>query len=194
LIGLQAGRSERAKRIRISPNNIVPEMKVAAFIVAAFAVLNFGAAWAASAPKVSVNSVTELPMTVPRPYDERANADAVVDAAFAKARKSGKRVLIDLGGNWCPDCVTLANVMNLPNVKPFIAAHYEVASVDVGHFDKNPQILTRFGFYGHLEYIPTVLVAEPNGELINGADVSHLADAHTMTPQAIIDWLAKWTK
>jgi hypothetical protein len=54
--------------------------------------------------------------------------------------------------------------------------------------------MTRFGLYGHLEYIPAVLVAEPNGELINGADVSHLSDAHSMTPQAIVDWLAKWTK
>ncbi|MEJ0042207.1 MAG: thioredoxin family protein [Rhizomicrobium sp.] len=55
------------------------------------------------------------------PYDETANADADVAAAFARARKSGKCVFIDLGGNWCGDCVVLANIMQLPEVKPFIA-------------------------------------------------------------------------
>ena len=40
---------------------------------------------------------------------KRANADAAVAAAFARAKKSHKRVLIDLGGNWCVDCVVLAN-------------------------------------------------------------------------------------
>jgi len=68
-----------------------------------------------------------------------------VNAAFARAKKNGKRVLIDLGGNWCPDCIVLANLMQLPELKRFLAAHFEIVSVDVGRFDKNLQIPARFG-------------------------------------------------
>jgi hypothetical protein len=146
------------------------------------------------APIVDISSVAALPMLDKKPYEAKANADAAIDVAFERARKSGKRVLIDLGGNWCPDCLVVANVMRLRNVKPFVAAHYEVAFVDVGRFDKNLQVLLRFGIREHLEYVPSVLVADPNGELVNGGNFSDLADARNMTPQAIVDWLAKWTK
>ena len=87
--------------------------------------------------------------------------NAVVAAAFARAAKSHKRVLLDLGGNWCPDCIVLANFMRLPAMQAFIAAHYEVAMVDVGRFNKNLDIPARFGFTKRLEGVPTVLVAEP---------------------------------
>ena len=118
-----------------------------------------------------------------------------VAAAFARARKSHKRVLIDLGGNWCGDCVVLANVMQLPEMKPFLAAHYEIVSVDVGRFDKNLQIPARFGIKKRLAGVPSLLIVEPDGKtLLDAGDVSALADARHMTPQGLADWLAKWAK
>ena len=68
----------------------------------------------APAPRLPITDLKDLPVVTTAPYDESANADAVVAAAFARARKSHKRVLLDLGGNWCPDCIVLANVMRLP--------------------------------------------------------------------------------
>jgi thiol-disulfide isomerase/thioredoxin len=147
-----------------------------------------------AAPRASISDLSVLPIVVAHPYDEKANADAALATAFTRARKSGKRVLIDLGGNWCPDCIVLANIMRLPEVAPFIAAHYEVVAVDVGRFDKNLQIPARFSITGRLEGVPSVLIAEPNGKLVNRGHVSALSDARNMTPQAIIDWLAHWTK
>jgi thiol:disulfide interchange protein len=41
-----------------------------------------------------------------------------VAAAFARAQKSHKRVLIDLGGNWCVDCLVLANFVRLAGNAP----------------------------------------------------------------------------
>lgn len=91
---------------------------------------------AAGAPKISIATIADLPIVERAPYDENANADAAVAAAFARAKKSGKRVLIDMGGNWCGDCVVLANLMLLPEMKRFMAAHFEIVSVDVGRINK----------------------------------------------------------
>ena len=152
-------------------------------------------AWSATAPKVSLRSLAQLPVVERYPYDEHADADRAVAAAFARARKSHKRVLIDLGGNWCGDCVVLANVMQLPEMKPFLAAHYEIVSVDVGRFDKNLQIPARFGIKKRLAGVPSLLIVEPDGKtLVDAGDVSALADARHMTPQGLADWLAKWAK
>jgi thiol:disulfide interchange protein len=148
---------------------------------------------AIEAPKVSIDSLSKLTVP-PHPYDETANASAVVDAAFAKARAEHKRVLIDLGGNWCPDCRILAGMMELPEMRSFLEAHYVLVSVDVGRFNKNLQVPAKFGITQRLEGVPSVLVADPDGKLLDAGHVAALADARSMTPQGIADWLAQWAQ
>lgn len=163
------------------------------FVLTVAALLIAVPALAVPAPKVGIASFAEL--TPPQaPYDTAADANRAVDAAFAHARKTHKRVLLDLGGNWCGDCLILAGLMELPQMHRFLAAHFEIVSVDVGRFDTNLQIPARFGFTRRLLGVPTVLIATPNGKLVNGKDVFALADARHMQPQAVADWLAKWAK
>lgn len=169
-------------------------MKRVVLAAAAALILVAGNAPAAPAPHLAIGATTDLPVVMRKPYLEDANADAAVAAAFARARKSGKRVLIDLGGNWCGDCLVLANIMQLPEMKPFIAAHFEVVTVDVGRFDKNLQVPARFGITTRLEGVPAVIIAEPDGSFVNPGKITALSDARHMTPQAIADWLAQWTK
>jgi thiol-disulfide isomerase/thioredoxin len=171
----------------------MPKIPVALALVAALA-LAAGAAFAAAAPKVSIASFAELKTPLPYPYDEHADADAKVAAAKARARAAHKLLLIDLGGNWCPDCRILAGTLDLPEVKAFVDAHYEVVTVDVGRFDRNLQIPARYGITRRLEGVPSVLVVDPRSDrLIDAGHVSALSDARHMTPQALADWLAQWT-
>ncbi len=144
------------------------------------------------APKPSIATLQQLPVVLMQPYDEHANADVLVAAAFDHARKSHKRVLIDLGGNWCVDCVVLANFLKLPEMQRFMAAHYEMVPVDVGRFDRNQQIPARFGITGRLKGVPALLIATPDGKLVNGDDVFATAEASIMTPQALAEYLAKY--
>jgi thiol-disulfide isomerase/thioredoxin len=149
------------------------------------------AAAAEGAPRLAISSLSDL--TVPdRPYDESVNADAAVATAFAEARAAHKRVLIDLGGNWCADCRILAGIMQLPEMRRFLDAHYVVVSVDVGRFNRNLQIPARFGITQRLEGVPSVLIADPDGTLVDKDHIAALADARSLTPQAIADWLAQW--
>ncbi len=161
------------------------------FPLALFALLAAAPAGAAPAPHVSVSSLGEL--AVPdAPFDTAANADAELDAAIARARMSGKRVLIDLGGNWCADCRILSGLMALPEMQRFLAAHFEVVDVDVGRFNRNLQIPARYGITTRLEGVPAILIVTPDGRLVNGGHVSEIQDARHFTPQAQADWLAQW--
>lgn len=142
--------------------------------------------------KSPIATMEQLPVVLMQPYDERANADAAVTAAFERAKKSHKRVLIDLGGNWCVDCVVLANFVEQPGVKKFVAAHYEWVAVDVGRFDRNLQVPARFGLTKRLTGVPTIIIATPDGKQVNQNDVFVLSDARSMTPQAVADYLGKY--
>ena len=132
-----------------------------------------------------------LKQPLPLPYDVNANAPADVDAALARATATGKRVIVDLGGNWCGDCRVFAAIMDVPAVKKFIDAHYEVVQVNVGRYDTNLEIPARFGL-DKPKAAPTTLIVSPDGKLLNGDDLVALKDARSMTPQAVLDWLAHW--
>jgi thiol-disulfide isomerase/thioredoxin len=144
------------------------------------------------APVPSIDNLAQLPVVVAQPYDEKADADAAVTAAFEKAKRSQKLVLLDLGGNWCPDCIVLANFLQLPEIKQFTEKHYEIVAVDVGRFNRNLQVPARFGFTERLKGVPTVLVATPDGKLVNQGNVFAFTDARHMTPKALADYIAKW--
>ncbi|HEX7711854.1 MAG TPA: thioredoxin family protein [Sphingomonadaceae bacterium] len=166
-------------------------------ILAAAAALALVAAPAAApaavrAPHVSAATLDQLHQPLPLPYDEKADANRQVAAAKARAKARHKLLLVDLGGNWCPDCRVLAGVMALPEVRAFVAAHYEVVMVDVGKFDRNGQVAAHWGVM-QLKGVPAVLVVDPKTDrLVNRDRLFALADARTMTPQALADWLAQW--
>ena len=148
---------------------------------------------AVPAPHVTIASFEQLAKPLPLPYDEKADADAVIAAARTRATKSHKRLLIDLGGNWCLDCRILAGTVALPELRAFVDRHFEVVTVDIGRFDKNAQVAAHYGVKGRLAGVPAVLIVDPRTDrLVNMGHETALADARHMDPQALADWLAQW--
>jgi len=158
------------------------------------AVLVCTPAVAAPAPRLAETSFDQLAKPLPLPYDEKADSNAAVKAAMARAGARKKLLLIDLGGNWCPDCRILAGTMKLPRLDAFIHSHYELVTVDIGRYDRNMAIPARYGI-ARPEGVPALLVIDPKtNTLLNPGRTSALADARSMTPQALADWLASWTR
>lgn len=102
----------------------------------------------------------------PRPFDEKRDAMADVDAAFEAASVSGKNVLLVLGGNWCHDSRGLARKFEEPELSSIIADNYELVYVDVGYRDRNLDVPRRFKVM-ELFGTPTVLVLSPDQRLLN---------------------------
>ncbi len=154
-----------------------------------------GLSAAAPAPKMAIDSFAQLETPLPYPYDEAADADAAVAKAKAQAKRAGRLLMIDLGGNWCGDCRILAATIERPELKAFLDRRYVIVSVDVGRFDKNLQIPARYGITSRLEGVPALLIVDPKTDrLLDAGRVSALKDARHMTPQGLADWLAQWPK
>ena len=128
----------------------------------------------------------------PHPYDTTANADAQVDAAFVRARTSGKLVLLDLGANWCPDCRMLNSDLHMPRVAAWKDSHFETVMVNVDRFNVNMDIPKRYGVTLH--QVPTVLVLTPDGHLLNPDGAEELGNARSMPPQAVVDLISSWAR
>jgi len=148
-----------------------------------------------AAPTLGIQSFDQLATPLPYPYNETANANVALARAKARAKASGKLLLIDLGGNWCGDCRILAATMDRPDLKPFLDKHFVTVLVDAGRFDKNLQIPAHYGITQRLEGVPALLVVDPKSDkLLDAGRVAALSDARNMTPQALADWLAQWTR
>ena len=148
---------------------------------------------AAVAPRLAIASLSDL--AVPRqPYSADANAEADVAQGIVQARAEHKRLLIDLGGNWCADCRILSGVMQLPAMQSFLDAHFVVVLVDVGRFDRNSEIPARFGINDRLEGVPSILIVDPDGQLLDRGQTAALVGAGGMDPQSIANWFARWAE
>lgn len=164
-------------------------------IFLAMLALAASAVGAVPAPHVRAQNFDQLAQPLPLPYDEKADAKAAVASARLRAKATHKLLLIDLGGNWCPDCRILAGTMDLPEVAAFVRRHYVVVTVDVGRFDKNLDVPARYGITQRLAGVPALLVVDPRTNmLLDAGHVAALADARSMTPQALADWLAQWVR
>ncbi len=174
-------------------SQIVRALRPIMAVTAVLCLAGVPATAAVPAPQVGIASFDQLAQPLPLPYDANADANRAVTEARQRAIAKHKLLLIDLGGNWCPDCRILAGTIETPRLKAFVDAHYEVVTVDIGRFDKNAQIAARYGIKGRLTGVPSVLVVEPRtNRLINEGHTAALADARHMTPQALADWLASW--
>lgn len=156
-------------------------------LIAGIAALGLTTAQADPFPRVTI---AELPTPLPLPYNETADAKADVAATIARAKASGKHVLLDFGGNWCPDCRVLAGVLNLDEVEGAVARTFEVAMIDVGRFNKNLDIAETYGV--KVTGVPTVIVLDQQGRFVNAGHPTVLSNARAMKPQAIVDTIFGW--
>lgn len=82
--------------------------------------------------------------------------------------------------------------MRRPELARFVEQHYVVVPVDVGRTNRNLQIPSRYGI-GTVTGVPSLLIVDGRGHLLNGGHTAALSDARHMSPQALADWLAQWT-
>jgi thiol-disulfide isomerase/thioredoxin len=143
---------------------------------------------ATEAPKLPTGQATPIAA----PYDTSADAHAQVAAAFARAKATGHKVMLDFGGNWCPDCRMLAGVLEMPQVKQWIAGGYETVMIDVGRENKNMDLAAQYGV--KITAVPTVLMLTSDEKLLNKNDVFALANARGLSAQAVVDVLAAGAK
>src|SRR5437899_12333600 len=78
----------------------------------------------------------------PPVYNETADAKSDVAVALKRAARENKRVLLQIGGNWCPWCHLLHELMASDKaISHELLYEYEVVNVDIAHGEKNRDLL-----------------------------------------------------
>ena len=167
----------------------------------------------ASTPPASVAAATLAPSTAPPAtaaptaspatqasgsaaswilYDPDLDAPAAIEAALAQAKVDGKRVLLDFGADWCPDCHVLDSYFEDPRAQAILDASYHVVRIDVGYFDKNLESATKYGNNVIAVGIPSVVILDAKGTKLVDTAAGELADSRRYTADDIVTFLSSW--
>ena len=125
-----------------------------------------------------------------KPYDENANAGEHISDALEKAKLKNRYVLLQMGGNWCPDCRTLGEYFARPESKTWLDERVVLVSVDVGEWDRNLDIVEEYE-NPISEGIPALVLLNSNNEVMFATLAGELASARSMSKNDLIDWLNK---
>ncbi len=122
------------------------------------------------------------------PYDETADPQRDLQTALTAARKTGRRVLVVFGANWCPDCRALDREFHAGGkTEGLVERRYEVVKVDVGRFDRNLDFAKLYG-EPIAKGIPSVVIVTPTNTVVYQTRAGELADARALGADGIYDF------
>ncbi|MET0091658.1 MAG: thioredoxin family protein [Candidatus Thiodiazotropha sp.] len=130
---------------------------------------------------------------LPKVYNESVNANLTVESALTTAKASNKPVLILFGANWCPDCIALDQAMREEPIAGLVSDSFVVVKIDIGNFNRNMDISTRYGSVVQ-RGIPVAVLLSPNEEILFATRAGELSSAKRMGRTRIYDFLSKLAK
>lgn len=144
-------------------------------------------AFAAALALVSTSARSAAPDIYPAP----AQAHADIAAALHTAAASHKRVILDFGGNWCPDCIVLDRYFHDAQNAPIVQANYVVVHVNVGRFDANVDLAERYGIPLR-KGVPALAVLDGHGKLLYSQSAGQFEKMSQLESSALTQFLIKW--
>jgi thioredoxin-related protein len=148
-------------------------------------VITFGAIVGAAQVSRAQSSYTPVAK-----YDPKRDAAHDISDAAAEAKRTNRRVLLEVGGEWCSWCHHLDD---------FFAAHSDLTSlrdksfvtVKINFSEENPNKAV-LGQYPAIEGYPHLFVLDSDGTLVHSQDTGTLEEGKSYNLDRFTAFLAYW--
>jgi thioredoxin 1 len=128
------------------------------------------------------------PRTIyPAPLQSRAD----IAAALKTAPGAHKRVILDFGGNWCPDCIVLDMYLHNEQNRPLLEANYVLVHVNVGVYDANLDLAAKYAIPLKIG-VPALAVLDERGKLLYSQTNGEFEKMGRMQPASVTAFLTRW--
>lgn len=125
-------------------------------------------------------------------YNPEANAQADIASAVAKAKKEGKHVFIQVGGNWCPWCIAFHKLVDAtPELKTLLQDNYETVLVNYSKENKNEAVMASLGYPGRFGY-PVFVILDSNGQRLHTQNSAYLEEGKGHSVKKVSEFLTGW--
>ncbi|MCR5192148.1 MAG: thioredoxin family protein [Bacteroidales bacterium] len=127
-------------------------------------------------------------------YNDKIDGMKQIQAATMLAQQSGRYVLCQVGGNWCPWCIRFAQFATTDSViAPLIEKNYIYVHVNYSKENKNAEAMkylgnpARFGF-------PVFVILDEEGRPIHIQESESLEEGKGYSRKKVEKFLSLWTK
>ena len=128
--------------------------------------------------------------SLPSQFEPGRDAVADVATAAAQAKAQGKRVLVDVGGEWCSWCHILDRFFAAnAEVRSVRDANYVMVKVNWSKENKNEALLSR---WPKIQGYPHLFVLDGDGKLLHSQDTGPLESGRDYDRAKIIVFLKAW--
>lgn len=124
-------------------------------------------------------------------FDPARDPAKDVAAAVAQARDEGKRVLVDVGGEWCSWCHIMDRFFAADDeARATRDRGFVVVKVNYSPQNKNQAFLSR---YPRIAGYPHLFVLGPDGKLLHSQDTGELEAGKGYDRDKMLGFLRNWT-
>ena len=127
-------------------------------------------------------------------YNDKLDGMKQIQAATMLAQQSGRYVLCQVGGNWCPWCIRFAQFATTDSViAPMIEKNFIYVHINYSKENKNVEAMkylgnpARFGF-------PVFVILDEEGRPIHIQESESLEEGKGYSRKKVEKFLSLWTK
>ena len=146
--------------------------------------------WGQVSPAQNLNKHKDLPKI----YDEKADAMSQIDQALEEARESGRFVICQVGGNWCPWCLRFAKfITEDEEIANVVKENFVYIHVNTSKANKNEEALRRLGNPGRFGY-PVLVILDDEGRVMHIQNSSYLEEGNSYNHKKVLEFFLNWTR
>lgn len=124
-------------------------------------------------------------------YDPARNAEQDIREAVAEADRVGKRVLLEVGGEWCIWCHIMDTYFEKnPELLAYREKNFVMLKINFSEENKNEQALSR---YPQINGYPHLFVLDRDGKLLHSQDTGPLEEGKSYNLDKFMAFLKEWS-
>lgn len=126
-------------------------------------------------------------------YKPADDAKEEISKAVKEAKKSGKHVLIQIGGNWCVWCARFNDFVTTDkSIDSLVQANYTVYHLNYSKENYNAEILKKYKFPQRFGF-PVFLILNEEGDLIHTQTSWYLESGKGYDKEKVTAFLNDWS-
>ncbi len=123
-------------------------------------------------------------------FDPSRNPKSDLKNAIALAEATNKRIILDVGGEWCIWCHRLDKFFEEnADIKNFMKENFVVVKVNYSPENKNEKFLSK---YPKIPGYPHLFVLDKNGKFLHSQDTGKLESGKGYSKDSVMTFLNTW--
>lgn len=125
-------------------------------------------------------------------YNPKADPFRQLDSAKVEAAKTGRQILLDVGGEWCIWCHRMDDLFRAnPDLADLLTKHYVILKINMSMDNKNEVFLAQFP---KIDGYPHLFVLDAAGKLVQSQNTGDLEEGKGHSKEKMAEFLKKWAK